>query len=143
MSLRESCIREMCTCSLSGGRRLARKRASSDPTPAKCSNKGVGISPAEGMEGRQLTKENTGQADATQIQSWGNASDGLRRVREAAKRDKQLGFTALLHHVSVALLTNGFYALKREAAPGRSTGNRRNRAVNTEGSNLHWVARAV
>jgi hypothetical protein len=25
----------------------------------------------------------------------------------------------------------------------RSTGNRRNRAVKTEGSNLHWVARAV
>ena len=32
LSLRESCIRENCTCSLSGGRRLARKRASSDPT---------------------------------------------------------------------------------------------------------------
>jgi hypothetical protein len=26
----------------------------------------------------------------SQIQSWGNASDGLRRVREAAKRDKRL-----------------------------------------------------
>jgi hypothetical protein len=32
LSLRESCIREKCTCSLSGGRRLARERASSDPT---------------------------------------------------------------------------------------------------------------
>jgi hypothetical protein len=32
LSLRESCIREKCTCSLSGGRRPARKRASSDPT---------------------------------------------------------------------------------------------------------------
>jgi hypothetical protein len=32
LSLRESCIREKCTCSLSGGQRLARKRASSDPT---------------------------------------------------------------------------------------------------------------
>jgi len=30
--LRESCMRENCTCSLGGGRRLARKRASSDPT---------------------------------------------------------------------------------------------------------------
>jgi uncharacterized protein YecE (DUF72 family) len=37
VSLRESCIREMCTCSLSGGRRPARKRASSDPTPIKTS----------------------------------------------------------------------------------------------------------
>jgi RNA-directed DNA polymerase len=44
--------------------------------------------------------------------------NGLRRVREAAKRDRRLRFTALLHHVSVALLSNSFYALKREAAPG-------------------------
>src|SRR5215472_10541340 len=64
------------------------------------------------------TKENTGQTTASQMQSWGNAMDGLRRVREAAKRDKRLRFTALLHHVSVALLMNSFYALKRGAAPG-------------------------
>jgi hypothetical protein len=32
MSLRESCMRENCTYSLSGGRWLARKRATSDPT---------------------------------------------------------------------------------------------------------------
>src|ERR1700724_2790378 len=32
LNLRESCMRENRTCSLSGGRRLARKRASSDPT---------------------------------------------------------------------------------------------------------------
>ena len=87
-------------------------------TPAKCPNKGGSLSPAEGMEGRRPTKENTGQASASQMQSWGNALDGLQRVREAAKRDKRLRFTALLHHVSVALLANSFYSLKREAAPG-------------------------
>src|SRR5204863_2689061 len=70
------------------------------------------------MEGRRPTKENTRQTVASQMQSWGNALAGLQRVREAAKRDKRLRFTALLHHVSVALLTNSFYALKREAAPG-------------------------
>jgi len=86
--------------------------------PTKCLNKGGSFSPAEGMEGRRPTKENTGQTAASQMQSWGNALDGLRRVREAAKRDKQLRFTALLHHVSVALLSNSFYSLKREAAPG-------------------------
>src|SRR6266478_5826789 len=32
LSLRESCMRENRTCSLGGGRRPARKRASSDPT---------------------------------------------------------------------------------------------------------------
>src|SRR6516162_4060657 len=86
--------------------------------PAKCPNKGGSLSPAEGMEGRRPTKENTGQLAASQMQSWGNALAGLHRVREAAKRDKRLRFTALLHHVSVALLVNSFYALKRQAAPG-------------------------
>jgi RNA-directed DNA polymerase len=86
--------------------------------PAKCPNKGGSFSPAEGMEGSRPTKENTGQTAASQMQSWGNALAGLQRVREAAKREKRLRFTALLHHVSVALLTNSFYALKRGAAPG-------------------------
>jgi len=86
--------------------------------PAKCPNKGGSLSPAEGMEGSRPTKENTGQTAASQMQSWGNALAGLQRVREAAKREKRLRFTALLHHVSVALLVNSFYALKRGAAPG-------------------------
>lgn len=86
--------------------------------PTKCPNQGGCLSPAEGMEGSQPTKENTGQTTASQIQSWGNALNGLQRVREAAKRDKRLRFTALLHHVSIALLANSFYALKRQAAPG-------------------------
>jgi hypothetical protein len=44
--------------SLSGGRRLARQRASSDPTPMNHSNKD-GTSLAESEEGRLLIKENT------------------------------------------------------------------------------------
>src|ERR1700739_3140589 len=47
----------------------------------------------------------------------GNALAGLQRVREAAKREKRLRFTALLHHASVAL-RNSFYTLKRGATPG-------------------------
>jgi hypothetical protein len=54
--------------------------------PAKCPNKGGGFTPAEGMEGRRPTKENTGQTAASQIQSWENASAELRRVRGAATR---------------------------------------------------------
>jgi RNA-directed DNA polymerase len=86
--------------------------------PAKCPNKDGILSSAEGAEGRRPTKENTGQTAASQMQSWGNVLNGLDRVREAAKRDEQLRFTALLHHVSVPLLADSFYALKREAAPG-------------------------
>jgi RNA-directed DNA polymerase len=86
--------------------------------PAKGPNKGGSDSPAEGLEGRRPTKENTGQTAACQMQSWMNALAGLNRVRQAAKRDKRLRFTALLHHVSLTLLANSFYALKRGAAPG-------------------------
>jgi len=86
--------------------------------PAKCPNKDGSLTLAEGAEGRRSTKENSGQTTASQTQSWGNALSGLHRVREAAKKDKRLQFTALLHHVSVPLLLDSFYALKREAAPG-------------------------
>jgi hypothetical protein len=56
--------------------------------PAKCPNKGGRSTPAEGMEGRRPTKENTEQTAASQIQSWVNALAGLHRVREAAKREQ-------------------------------------------------------
>src|SRR5215467_9081133 len=85
--------------------------------PAKCPNKD-GKPSLEGAEGRRPAKENTGQTTASQTQSWGDALSGLHRVREAAKKDKRLQFTTLLHHVSVHVLQNSFYALKREAAPG-------------------------
>ncbi len=85
--------------------------------PTKCLNKS-GNPLTEGMEGRRPAEENTEQTTASQTQSWGDALSGLRGVREAAKRDKRLQFTALLHHVSVLLLESSFYALKRDAAPG-------------------------
>ena len=43
---------------------------------------------------------------------------GLARVRQAAKENKELKFTALLHHLTVDLLRENFYAMKRKAAPG-------------------------
>ena len=42
----------------------------------------------------------------------------LARVRQAAKENKGLKFTALLHHLTVDLLWQSFYAMKRNAAPG-------------------------
>jgi group II intron reverse transcriptase/maturase len=36
----------------------------------------------------------------------------------AAKRDKALRFTNLMHHITVDLLADGYYALKRDAASG-------------------------
>jgi group II intron reverse transcriptase/maturase len=45
-------------------------------------------------------------------------SQGLDRVRNAARQRKKEKFSALLHHVTVDLLRDAFLALKRRAAPG-------------------------
>jgi group II intron reverse transcriptase/maturase len=45
-------------------------------------------------------------------------SQGLAGVRKAARKDKKVRFTALLHHLTVDRLRESFYALKRKAAPG-------------------------
>ena len=39
-------------------------------------------------------------------------------MREAARKDGTLKFTALLHHVNEACLTEAFYNLKKTAAVG-------------------------
>ena len=84
--------------------------------PSKCPNNS-GQPLAEGMEGRQPTKENIGQATAPRTQSRISELSDLHGVRKAARKDKQMRFTALLHHVTVGLLRDSFSALKREAAP--------------------------
>jgi hypothetical protein len=45
-------------------------------------------------------------------------SQGLDGVRKAAKERKQERFTVLLHHLSIELLRDSFYALQRKASPG-------------------------
>jgi group II intron reverse transcriptase/maturase len=45
-------------------------------------------------------------------------SSDLDRVRQLARRDKQVRFTALLHHVTVERLRESYRALRPDAAPG-------------------------
>jgi RNA-directed DNA polymerase len=73
---------------------------------------------AEVGEGRAQTKENIVQSHMSPTQSGKGVSQGLRGVRQAARERKQERFTALLHHLSVDLLRDSFYALKPRAAPG-------------------------
>lgn len=73
---------------------------------------------AERVEPRAGTKGNTGQSHTRRTQSRGSVSQGLDRVRNAARQRKKEKFTALLHHVTVDLLREAFLALKRRAAPG-------------------------
>src|SRR5437016_8827361 len=75
-------------------------------------------SSAEPGEKRVRAKENIVQPNTHPTQSGERVSQGLGGVREAAKKRRQERFTALLHHVSVDLLRDSYYALKRQAAPG-------------------------
>src|ERR1700724_2492714 len=67
---------------------------------------------AEAGEGRAQIKENIVQSHMRPPQSGKRMSQGLHGVRQAAKERKQERFTALLHHLSVGLLRDSFYALQ-------------------------------
>src|SRR6202171_2121084 len=77
-----------------------------------------GTSSAESGEGRPLIKENARQPNTYPTQSGKGVSQGLAAVRKAARDNKEMKFTALLHHLTVDLLRESFYSLKRKAAPG-------------------------
>ena len=73
---------------------------------------------AEREEGRPQIEENTLQPNTHLTQGKERVSQGLERVRTAAREHREMRFTALLHHMTVDLLRESFYALKRKAAPG-------------------------
>jgi RNA-directed DNA polymerase len=85
--------------------------------PTKQPNKSE-KSPAEVVEGRLQTKENTRQPNLGRTPSRESRPSGLERVREAARKNGKLKFTALLHHVSIDLLRTSYHSLKKQAAPG-------------------------
>src|SRR5271157_4929795 len=73
---------------------------------------------AESEEERPSIKENASQPHTYPTQSGKGVSQGLAGVRKAARENKEMKFTALLHHLTVDLLRESFYSLKRKAAPG-------------------------
>ena len=85
--------------------------------PTKLPNK-AGRPAAEVAEGRGLAKGNTDGQNASRTQSRTGARSALDRVCEAAARNKEMRFTALLHHVDVDRLRTAYHALKKDAAPG-------------------------
>ena len=86
--------------------------------PMKSPNN-AGQSAAEEMEGSGLAKGNLPQQNASRTPSRTDARSALERVRQAARADRKLRVTALLHHVyDIHRLRVAYLALKREAAPG-------------------------
>src|SRR3974377_994454 len=73
---------------------------------------------AEPVEPRTETKGNAGQQSTRRAQDRASVSQALDRVRQAARQREKERFTALLHHLDLAMLRTAFYAIKRDAAPG-------------------------
>lgn len=84
--------------------------------PRKPLNKPSG---AEGVEGRGPAKGNPQERAMLRTQGRARMQQALERVRQAAKQDRKMRFTALLHHVyNPDTLREAYYGLKRQAAPG-------------------------
>jgi len=95
----------------------AAEESDSGVVPENWPNKGRQLS-AEAGEGRPGAKENAELPSTPPTQSGTRVSHGLQGVRERARKEKKERFTALLHHLTVDLLRESFYALQRNAAPG-------------------------
>jgi RNA-directed DNA polymerase len=85
--------------------------------PAKLANKAVQAA-AESVEERRPAKGNTDSTTRPGHSAGQGVTNGLDRVRQAARRDKDARFTALLHHVDLARLRAAYRALSPKAAAG-------------------------
>ena len=85
--------------------------------PANLLNKAVPAA-AEVGEERQSAKGNTAGKTRPGRSAGPEVSSALDRVREVARRDRNVKFTALLHHVNPSRLWAAYRALSPKAAPG-------------------------
>ncbi len=85
--------------------------------PTKLPNNAQGGA-AEVAEGRGSPKGNAGGKTRPRRGAGVGVSSDLDRVRRVARKDKDVRFTALLHHVDVDRLRAAYWALKPKAAPG-------------------------
>ena len=95
--------------------------------PTKPPNKGADESPrrvawakpAEAVEGRRLAQSNPQQHTMFRTQGRVRMSRELARIRQAARRDRKLRFTALFHQVyRLETLKRAYVSLNPKAAPG-------------------------
>src|SRR5216684_6478042 len=74
---------------------------------------------AEQVERRGLAEGKLPRQNTNRAQDRATVQSALRRIRQAAVKDKQAKFTSLMHHIyDLSMLREAYYALKRDAAPG-------------------------
>src|SRR5213083_3533329 len=93
------------------------KKSDSLIVPAKPANK-AGHPAAELVEGSSGTKRNAKLQSTVRTQSREAVSQAQDRIRGAVTRGKKEKLTALLHHITVDVLRQAFFNLKKRAAPG-------------------------
>ena len=97
----------------------ARENSDEPVVPATSANNDGAEPLAESIEERGSAKRNDVPTDLPRTPGRIKCkSSGLHGVREAARKDSTLKFTALLHHVNVDCLTEAFFNLKKTAAVG-------------------------
>jgi RNA-directed DNA polymerase len=102
-----------------GGNPSMNDRGKSDRSvlPTKSPNK-PGEPVAEAVEGRGLPEGNTASETRAGHSAGLDVSSELDRVRQAARKDRDVKFTALLHHVTVDRLREAYRAISPNAAAG-------------------------
>jgi RNA-directed DNA polymerase len=90
-------------------------KSDSPVVPAKPPNN---ASAAEAVEERGLPEGNADRPTRPAHSGGDGVSNGLDRVRQAARRDSKMQFTALLHHVDVDRLRAAYRAINPKAAVG-------------------------
>jgi RNA-directed DNA polymerase len=86
--------------------------------PAKPLNKPAVVAGAEVVEGRGPAEGNTASETRPGRSAGMGVSSDLDRVRQVARKDKDVRFTALLHHVTIDRLREAYRAVQPDAAPG-------------------------
>jgi group II intron reverse transcriptase/maturase len=86
--------------------------------PAKPPNDATVLVAAEAVEERGSAEGNAGSETRPGRRAGVSVSSELGRVRRVARKDKDVRFTALLHHVTVERLEEAYRAIRPGAAPG-------------------------
>jgi RNA-directed DNA polymerase len=113
-------MREICTCSLGGGRRPARKRASSDPTPTKVENRRAPARGGHGTHWREGGSRRTHllKGDITRLRARFSMTTDINRIAELAKEDPKRQFSSIAHLITVEKLEEAFRSLRKDASAG-------------------------
>ena len=94
-----------------------RRKSDDLVVPAKPPNNAQGGA-AEVVEGRGSPKGNAASETRPGRRAGHGVPSDLDRVRRVARKDKDVRFTALLHHIDVDRLRAAYFALRPKAAPG-------------------------